>query len=71
MSMVEAITKPLIMNVFASLLWTFVLAPVYGFEFPLAQSFGISIGFFVTSIGLGYMLRRLFNSIEEQHHRST
>jgi hypothetical protein len=66
MSMAEAITKPLVMNIFASFLWTFVLAPMYGFEFPLSQSFGISIGFLVTSICLGYVVRRIFNSFEEQ-----
>ena len=67
MSLAEAVTKPLLMNIIASFLWTYILAPIYGFEFPLAQSFSIGIGFLITSICLGYVVRRFFNTLEERH----
>lgn len=66
MSLVEAFLKPLLMNVVAVLIWTYVLAPWYGFDFPLYESAAVSVFFFLTSVLLGYIIRRVFNSLEKK-----
>lgn len=67
MSFVEAITKPLIMNIVAVLMWSYVFAPLYGFKLPVYESAAISVFFFLTSVLLGYIIRRVFNLLEKSN----
>lgn len=60
-SLLEAKTNIAIGFVISWLVWVLVVSPLYGFDFAMFDSIGITCIFTVTSLARQYAVRRWFN----------
>lgn len=64
LSLVEQITAASIKFGWAMIVWQYIVAPYFGYDVTLGTNFQITCMFTLSSITIGFFIRRLFNWID-------
>lgn len=64
MSLLESNANMVSGFILSWMMWTYMIAPVFGHDTDLHQGFLITAVFTLTSVARSYTLRRIFNNIE-------
>ena len=66
MSAIESVTSAVIKFLWAMFMWQFVVGPLFGYEVTLYDNFLLTSCFTISSLIIGYLIRRYFNNKENK-----